>query len=209
MQIFKKFFFILKIISILSFILINLDNCVVKLPPITFTQSGTAAEKQMIGDEKNIEKDGWILSSVKTSAIGSNVWKREKLDSDISITIEDGEYLLHIKRLSYYAPEMKLYLSRGFIAESLSGKIVLNPLIKQSRYNSEYSEYKSRIEEALKLINESRDFIYKKKISYLEKTENKPDKIRQKSSEILLTYYNLASEGDFIEISRNKWARKN
>ena len=36
-------------------------NCFLNLkpPPITFTQSQTAAEKQMIGEDKELEKDGW------------------------------------------------------------------------------------------------------------------------------------------------------
>lgn len=185
------------------------SKCIVRLPPITFTQAGTAAERQMIGEEKTIEKDGWILSTIKTSALGSNVWKREKLDDDLGIKITDEEYLLHIKRIAYFAPEMKSYLQKGFLAESLSGKILINPLIKQSRYYTEFSDQKARIEESIKLINESREFIYNKKVLQLEKEFKDSEKLKPQKAKVLLTYYNLASEGEYIEISKNTWVRKN
>ena len=35
--------------------IIFFESCTVRLPAITFTQSGTAAEKQMIGNDKEIE----------------------------------------------------------------------------------------------------------------------------------------------------------
>lgn len=191
------------------FIFISFLNCIVRLPPITFTQSGTAAERQMIGEEKMIEKDGWILSTIRTSALGSNVWKRERLDSEVGLKITDEEYLLHVKRIAFFAPEMKTYLQKGFLGEALNGKIVINPLHKLSRFSSEFPELKPRIDETIKLINESREYVYNKKISVLENEEKKPENLKILKTKVLLTYYNLASEGEYIEISKNTWVRKN
>ena len=52
-------------------ILLLSSNCTTLRPQaITFTQSQTAAERQMIGEGKDLEKDGWIISSIRTSASG-------------------------------------------------------------------------------------------------------------------------------------------
>ncbi|HNN80312.1 MAG TPA: hypothetical protein PKL30_15605, partial [Leptospiraceae bacterium] len=61
-------------------------NCILTPPPITFTQSQTAAEKQMVGEDKELEKDGWLISSIKTSSSGSDEWKKD------SILYEESEF---------------------------------------------------------------------------------------------------------------------
>lgn len=56
---------------------IFLTDCVIKSPLITFTQTQTAAEKQMIGEDRILEKDGWLIASVKNSSAGAEVWKKD------------------------------------------------------------------------------------------------------------------------------------
>ena len=70
----NKFYISMYFLIVLFFV-----NCfsTLKPPAITFTQSQTAAEKQMIGEDKELEKDGWLISSIKTSSHGSDEWKKE------------------------------------------------------------------------------------------------------------------------------------
>ena len=200
-------FIIIKSVILFHFIFI-LHNCVIRLPAITFTQSGTAAEKQMIGEEKSIEKDGWILSSIRTSALGSEVWKRENLNSDVSIDHSDEEFLLHIKRLAYLQGDIKQFKQKSFVAESLSGKIVINPVLNQTKYKMEYDDIKNRIEEVLKLTNESREILYKKKEKIFEQEEKNPSRLKILKNKYLLLYYNLTEDGEYYEESKNKWIKK-
>jgi len=195
---------------ILLIILYNIffESCTVRLPAITFTQSGTAAEKQMIGNDKEIEKDGWILSSVKTSALGSEIWKRENLNNEIYLPENDEEVVLQLKRIAYLAPEIKLYKNKSFVGESLDGKVKVNPILNLTKYSSEYPDVKSRIEEILRLTNESRSFLYSKKSERIDLEFKDPKKANTEKNKILFIYYNLVEDGEYYEISKNKWVKK-
>jgi hypothetical protein len=184
------------------------ESCTIRLPAITFTQSGTAAEKQMIGTDKEIEKDGWILSSVKTSALGSEIWKRENLNNEIYLPENDEEVVLQLKRIAYLAPEIKSYKNKSFVGESLDGKVKVNPILNLTKYSSEYPDVKSRIEEVIRLTNESRSFLYSKKSERIDLEFKDPKKANTEKNKILFIYYNLVEDGEYYEISKNKWVKK-
>jgi hypothetical protein len=188
--------------------IIFFETCTVRLPAITFTQSGTAAEKQMIGNDKEIEKDGWILSSVKTSALGSEIWKRENLNNDIYLPENDEEVVLHLKRIAYLAPEIKSYKNKSFIGEALDGKVKVNPILNLTKYSSEYPDVKARVEENIRLTNESRSFLYSKKSERIDIEFKDPKKANTEKNKILFIYYNLVEDGEYYEISKNKWVKK-
>ena len=88
--------------------LIPFHGCfsLLKPPPITFTQSQTAAERQMIGENKEIESDGWLLSSIKTSAIGPLEWKKDKLEEFKSLEQTEDFKVLY-KIILHTTPEIK------------------------------------------------------------------------------------------------------
>ena len=196
------------ILLIVIFCLTFYQSCTVRLPAITFTQSGTAAEKQMIGNDKEIEKDGWILSSVKTSALGSEIWKRENLNSDIYLPENDEEVLIHLKRIAYLAPEIKSFKNKAFIGEALDGKLKVNPILNLTKSYNEFADVKPRVEEILKLINESRTYLYNRKSQKIEKDFKDPKKVKSEKTKILFTFYNLVEDGEYYEVSINKWIKK-
>ena len=184
------------------------ESCTVRLPAITFTQSGTAAEKQMIGNDKEIEKDGWILSSVKTSALGSEIWKRENLNNEIYLPENDEEVVLHLKRIAYLAPEIKMYKNKSFVGESLDGKVKVNPNLNLTKYSSEYPDVKARVEEIIRLTNESRSFLHTKKSERIDTEFKDQKKANTEKNKSIFIYYNLVEDGDYYEISKNKWVKK-
>ena len=188
--------------------IIFFESCTVRLPAITFTQSGTAAEKQMIGNDKEIEKDGWILSSVKTSALGSEIWKRENLNNEIYLPENDEEVVLHLKRIAYLAPEIKVYKNKSFVGESLDGKVKVNPNLNLTKYSSEYPDVKARVEEIIRLTNESRSFLHTKKSERIDTEFKDPKKANTEKNKSIFIYYNLVEDGDYYEISKNKWVKK-
>ncbi|MCB1141608.1 MAG: DUF1318 domain-containing protein [Leptospiraceae bacterium] len=198
---------VFKLIILLTSFLV-FENCVIKLPPITFTQSGTAAERQMIGDEKHLEKDGWIISSIRTSASGSEIWERESLTNDISIDTPDEEFTASLRRLAYFEPEVKAYKKKAYIGEGLDGRLQLNPLMKDSRYAKEFPEYQKRIGELLILVNESRSLILNKRKEFLKKETIDEKKKEAKLQSFLLVYYNRTEDGEYYESARGKWAKK-
>lgn len=192
--------------------LVVLTTCTLNPPPITFTQSPTAAERQMLGDGKEIEKDGWILSSVRSSASGSEVWEKEVLDKELyekfSETNEKQELLTRLRILAYLAGEVRVYKRKDFLGEAISGKLAICQLWKDSPYKEEFPTLKERIETIIQIVNENRDWIYKQKLEILEKQNFKPKEFEKEKNKLLLSYYNQAELGECIELKPNVWKRK-
>ena len=184
-------------------------NCTTLRPPaITFTQSQTAAERQMIGEGKDLEKDGWIISSIRTSASGSDIWEKEILDKEIPEGELDEVSYTALKRLAYLAKDVRDFKKKDFIGEAQDGLIKINPLLNESRFKKEFPENKSKIEELLKLVNESRKIIYENKLQRLSNANLKEQELLKKKDTLLLTYYQTVEDGEYYEAKRGKWGRK-
>lgn len=195
-----KYFYLLLILNC-SFVNLNLKN-------ITFTANPTASERQMVGDSKNLEKEGWVISSMRSSSTGSSLWEKEILDEDIPKDFLDEQTYLSLKNISYLSYEVREYKKKEFIGESQTGELRILPNIKETTNYKDFSKQKNRIEEVLKLINESRKIVFQKKYEILETKELKEeDKLKQKNL-IPIIFYNQVEEGEFFEIKKDKWTRK-
>lgn len=190
-------------------ILLLSSNCTTLRPPaITFTQSQTAAERQMIGEGKDLEKDGWIISSIRTSASGSDIWEKEILDKEIPEGELDEVSYTALKRLAYLAKDVRDFKKKDFIGEAQDGLIKINPLLNESRLKKEFPENKPKIEELLKLVNESRKIIYENKLQRLSSANLKEQELIKKKDALLLTYFQTVEDGEYYEAKRGKWGRK-
>ncbi|EMO25843.1 hypothetical protein LEP1GSC170_2013 [Leptospira interrogans serovar Bataviae str. HAI135] len=177
-----------------------MTNCVIKSPLITFTQTQTAAEKQMIGEDRILEKDGWLISSVKNSSAGAEVWKKDF--SGENYALGDQNILMSLKALAYLAPEIRTWKEEGFLAEGLDGKLRINPAASEAGIKNELSktDVKSRLESLISLTNEHRNKVV------FSRFEN--DSSKEKSEHLKLTWYRLVEKGEYYEKSPGKWIRK-
>lgn len=183
-------------------------HCSLKPPPITFTQSPTAAERQMIGNDKDLEKDGWIISSIRTSASGSDVWEKEILEKEIPDADLDETTYIALRRLAYLSGDVREFKKKDFIGEALDGELKINPLWKESRFQKDFNSAKPKLDELLKQVNESRKIIYDKRVSLLERETLKETELMKRKNNYLLTYYGMVEEGEYFEAKKGKWAKK-
>ena len=132
-----------------------------KPPPITFTQSQTAAERQMIGENKEIESDGWLLSSIKTSAIGPVEWKKDKLEEFKSLEQTEDFKVLY-KIILHTTPEIKKLKTLKYIGENLQGYLSIIEDKRDPSFDKIYSNQndKKRIKELIALVNETRNKLF-------------------------------------------------
>jgi len=190
-------------------ILLHSLNCTTLRPPaITFTQSQTSAEKQMIGEGKDLEKDGWIISSIRTSASGSDIWEKEILDKEIPEGELDETTYTALKRLAYLAKDLRDYKKKDFVGEAIDGQVKINPLINESRFKKQFPENRQKIEDLLKMVNESRKVIYENKITKLSEQNLKEQELLKRKENYLLVYYQTVEDGEYYEVKRGKWGRK-
>ncbi len=186
-------------------------NCfsTLKPPAITFTQSQTAAEKQMVGEDKELEKDGWLISSIKTSSSGSDEWKKDTLLYEES-EFKDKDYYTLLSVIAYLAPEVKLYKTKGLLGEGLNGLLQKPAITLDKATLDEYStvEKKRRVEEVSKLINDSRVRIYETRILSLEKSDKPKEDFNKLKEKIILSNYNNLEVGEYFEIKKGNWTKK-
>jgi len=132
-----------------------------KPPPITFTQSQTAAERQMIGENKEIESDGWLLSSVKTSSLGPVEWKKDKLE-DFKTSEQNEEFKVLYKIIFHTTPEIKKLKTLKYIGENLQGNLSIIEDRRDPSFDKIYPSQndKKRIKELIALVNETRNKLF-------------------------------------------------
>ncbi|AXR63012.1 hypothetical protein [Leptospira mayottensis] len=181
-----------------------LTGCVIKSPSITFTQTQTSSEKQMIGEDRILERDGWLISSVKTSSAGSEVWKRDF--SGDNYAGGDKDILMSLKVLAYLAPEVKTWKEEGVLAEGLDGKLRINPAAGIRNYLPK-KEVKSRIDSLITLVNEHRGKVTAFRFEPDSKTDAK-EKSEHLKIHLEQTWYRLVEKGEYYEKSPGKWVRK-
>ncbi|HMV42577.1 MAG TPA: DUF1318 domain-containing protein [Leptospiraceae bacterium] len=184
-------------------------NCILTPPPITFTQSQTAAEKQMVGEDKELEKDGWLISSIKTSSSGSDEWKKDSILYEES-EFKDKDYSSLLGVIAYLAPEVKTYRTKGVLGEGLNGLLQKPAVTLDKPTQDEYSnpEKKKRVENVMKLINDARVRIYETRMLSLSKTERSKEEQSKLREKILLSNYYTLEAGEYYESSKGNWIKK-
>jgi hypothetical protein len=185
---------------LLFFIIININNCfsLLKPPAITFTQSPSSAEKQIIGDNKELESDGWLLSSIKTSAIGPVEWRRENFDEFESTEIAN-EYKLYLKIILHTTPEIKKLKQLKYLGEALNGSLAIIENKRDPKFDKVYStiEEINRVKDLVSLVNDTRQKIkdIRKKIINYDKSK-------------VYTYLNTVEYGEYFEEKKGIWILK-
>ncbi len=192
----------------LLFFLSILSGCTFTLPSLTMTLTPTSSQRQMVGESRELEKDGWVISSVRTSATGSSIWEKEVLDSEIPERELDDETYLSLRTLAYFSRELREYKKKGFVGEGQNGEAKVNPLMKETLYAKEFPKSKSRVEDFLKILNASRKTVYGKRLNLLSKEKLNEAEMNKKKSQLILAYFNLVEEGEYFESRIGKWSRK-
>ena len=139
---------------------------------------------------------------------GSDIWEKEILDKEIPEGELDEATYTALKRIAYLSKDVRNFKKKDFIGEALDGQIKINPLVNESRFKKEFPENKSKIEELLKLVNESRKIIYENKLQRLSNANLKEQELLKKKDTLLLTYYQTVEDGEYYEAKRGKWGRK-
>lgn len=174
-----------------------------KVPPITITNAQTAAEKQMVGEDRELEKDGWVISSIQSSSNGQTN-KEKKLSNE-----SDSELKANRLRLEYLSFEVKKYKMHGVIGEGLGGVLKLNPLAQTlPTYNIyEIPANKKRLTDVMNFVNESRKNIIEKEISLERKKGKKEEEVLKIRQTMELEYSQSVGAGEYFESKAGIWEK--
>jgi hypothetical protein len=181
---------------------ILLWNCPTVSPKFEFTTEPTAIERQIIGEDKELEKDGWLISSIKTSSTGNEYLKREAIIYK-EIGFKDKDYEEILKTLFYLAPEIQKYKEVGIIGEGLNGLLHI--------LKTDLAKYKitpERLSKVVQLTNDSRVRIYETKLLSASKRIKDETELNNLKNKYLLENYYLAEKNEIIEVTKGKWSKK-
>jgi len=177
-----------------------------KIPPITITNAQTAAEKQMVGEDRELERDSWLLSSIQSSSNGTQSLGKTPPPQYPKDSLEYG----HFQRIIYFTPEVKRYKSHGVLGEALGGVLRWNPEAKDSPFYSIYqdSEKRKKVDSVISQINESRKILLEKQLEREKSKGQSAEDLKNLEQEILETYRKQVQKGEYYENKNGKWEKK-
>lgn len=207
---------------ILSGVYLMTACCSFVIPPVTLTGNKTAIEKQIIGEQNELEKDVWMISSAKTAS---------RID-DSQLTDEQKQQEEKLRKENKYVNEafliMDLYSDNiaelkkdNVVGENNKGRLtnlievekVKNALSEeiQKKYDPEMvddiekgKDYRNLVE-TIRQINHARDLLVKGYLSGKSKSKMTESEVVQIQK---TQFHESALKGEYIQLPSGNWTQK-
>jgi hypothetical protein len=190
------------------------------VPPVTITGQKTAIEKQIIGEQTELEKDVWMISSAKTTESAELETKpkavRESIQKENTYTYRA---FLKFELFSAHLAQLKKDRvvgenNKGFVANLFTEKVEI-PEEMQKKYSAELADepelgrpYRTLVQ-TVKEINEARLLAAK---GYIESQKRANKDFKATEKEILASqkekYHQVALKGEMIQSADGTWSAK-
>lgn len=190
------------------------------VPPVTITGQKTATEKQIIGEQTELERDVWMISSAKTAEHAELESKpkavRESIQKENTYTYRAflkfelfSPHLTQLKKDHVVGEDNK-----GFVANLLAERAEISPEIRR-KYSAELADepesgrpYRTLIQ-TVREINEARVLAAK---GYVESQKRSNKDFKATDKDILASqkdkYQQAALKGEWIQASDGSWSAK-
>ncbi|MDY6967330.1 MAG: DUF1318 domain-containing protein [Spirochaetota bacterium] len=169
--------------------------CLISPPKIHLTGEKTVVERQIVGDYRELEKDSWAVSSVKTNV------QRSK---GMTITGQDKDLLLAYKIREFHEEKIRKNKDEGAIGEENSGFIAY---IQMSKYENN-KDLKKLLMKLIQEENKARNTIFKRTLLESGIQEVKEEQISAFGKRFAEEQRAMARKGDWVQDITGKWIRK-
>lgn len=190
------------------------------VPPVTITGQKTATERQIIGEQTELEKDVWMISSAKTTEHADLENKpKEVRKSMAEENANTYRAFLKFDLFSAHLTQLKKDRvvgenNKGFVSNLFAEKVAI-PEDMQKKYSAEHADepelgrpYRTLLQ-TVKEINEARVLAAKGYVAS-QKRANKDFKATEK--DILASqkdkYQQAALKGEWVQAADGSWAPK-
>lgn len=197
-------------------------NCfgTIVVPPVTITGQKTATERQIIGEQTELEKDVWMISSAKTAEHAD----LENKPKEVRRSIEQENahtYRAFLKFELFSAQLAQLKKDRvvgennkGYVANLFSEKAEISDEMKK-KYSADLADepelgrpYRTLLQ-TVKEINEGRTLAAK---GYVESQKRANKDFKATEKDILASqkdkYQQAALKGEMIQAADGSWSAK-
>ena len=180
------------------------------VPPITLTSQQTAAERQLLGEEVQIEANGWLVSSSQSTSSNFDSSPKEKEgkeaigDRSLSRSLL-RRYYVERAVLKYYEKGLRYYRSEQILGEGFDGRVRLVPFSLSRKGREEERELARRLASE---VNSSRIWLHKYHLKQ-EKRKGASAKQKHEYKEYLGSYFEEAKgqSGEWLYTIEKKWFR--
>jgi hypothetical protein len=171
-------------------------SCINIVPPdVVLTGEKTVVERHIVGDYKELEKDAWTVSSVKTSVAKKSASGK---------VAGDPELLKFIKVREFHNDKIKEYKTEGALGEANTG---LLKYMETKKYESSPAEKKilmALIDEE----NKARQEIFSRSVLISKGSEPSRPEIDSFAKGFAEEQRSLASKDEWVQENSGKWIRK-
>lgn len=174
----------------------SVPSCITVVPPtISLTGEKTVIERQIIGDYRELEKDAWSISSVKTTT------GRSASQGQIS---GDPEIVKAVKIRDYISDKVLAYKKEGAIGESATGYVAYR---ETKKYESS-PDLKNALMLVVEDENSARKTIFTRSLINIEGVEPGKAKVENFGRLFAEEQRAIAEKGDWIQDNSGRWIRK-
>jgi hypothetical protein len=170
--------------------------CVIASPEINLTGNRTVVERQIVGDYKELEKDSWIISSVRTTV--------QKTKGAGTMTAADRELFLAMKVREFHLERINGYKKDGALGENSRGLIEYR---KTAEFEKD-SKAKKVLESIIENENEARRTIFKRTLVKMKKKEPDNNEIEAFGKLFAGEQRALARKNEWIQEDSGRWIKK-
>lgn len=156
----------------------------VDIPGITLTPARTAAERQLIGEEKELMEDGWLVASADSVPTGPAS----------AIQDRDKRVRLEIGILEFYSNLIQKFKSDGVLGEGEDGRIYRTPV---PAVGYDPLELRRALTAAAE-VNRARAYLY----NHYRKSNP------QEAERFKTSFFDRARSGEWIRLAGGRWVRR-
>jgi len=160
------------------------------------TGQKTVIERQIVGDYEELEKDSWIVSSVKTTV-------QEPRGSSTPATA-DRELFMAMKLRDFHMEKIRDYKDEGAIGEANSGLIAYRDLKKYEDSRLD----KIKLMKVINKENDARKIIFERTLLQLNKKQPTREEINNFAALFAMEQMQKAKKDDWIQDNTGRWVRK-
>ncbi|MEQ9362671.1 MAG: hypothetical protein RIF32_00425 [Leptospirales bacterium] len=180
----------------------------VDIPPITLTPERTAAERQLIGTEGEIESEGWLIASTQSAGPEGRVpgaRSGEAGGAPDPLRSENRRYRIEAGVLDFYNPSVLKFRRLELLGEGFDGRLRSVPA---NLSRARFSEESDTAAEVAREVNRARLWIYE----YLrneQARENDATNGQSLREEYLTRWYADAKtrSGEWVYTEQKQWVR--
>lgn len=183
--------------------LVKRGSCIsIDLPPITLTPERTAAERQLVGENRELEPNGWLLASAQSASRygGTQAARVPALEEVRRLQREHAV-------LEYYEQYVQELLGRGALGETPRGFLAVPPAAALGAEARRVTRSdRRRAETIAREVNQARSWVYE----YHKTRAGTASKAAQEEvfRRYLRIYWDRAAPGTWVLNPDGRWVRR-